>query len=183
MKTDLGDFDMVSPKPMATFDAGLQIIVKDVMQFSLDDPIPLAINHHANVSTWQQFMYLDEDDVKEASYLDGKGSTKFLTKFEQKLFQWMVGYVRENIDTHKPGSDMPAFYTKDGFTRYTQNRRKKNGKYKGIEKGLQNIEEQIMEFVSKLKNTTGEILKKQKERMQGEQSPVQDENQETGAKQ
>merc|ERR1711933_528810 len=159
---------------------------KDVMQFSLDDPIPLAINHHANVSTWKQFMFLDEDDVDEALYLDAKGSPRFLTKFEQKLLRWMVGYVRENIDTEKPGSDMPAFYTKDGFTRYTQNRRKlqqMKAKHLGIEKGIKTIEEQIIEFASKLKKTTSEILKKHKERMQGEQTPVKEETQKKDEKQ
>lgn len=114
-------FDIVSSKPNAMFDEGMEIIINNVLQLPLDNPIPLAI-YHDGVSTWDQFTYMDECDVKEVVYKDSNGATKFLTKGEQKLLRFLIGYVLDNIDTHTPGSDLPSFYTKDGFKQYIQNR-------------------------------------------------------------
>ena len=203
MKTDIGDFDMVSDKPRAAeFDAGLEHILKDVMRFSLDDPVPLAIYHHAGVSTWQQFTYIDEDDVDDAVYPGADGvSTKHLTRFEQKLLRWMIGYVRENIDADQPGSELPAFYSEDGFKEYSRKRRKLQQTKKRFRGGtttgggggtdrdqeisLKCIEAHILDIASKVKKMTRELLAKHKERMQKEQQaakPHHENHQDTGAK-
>ena len=179
MKTDIEDFDIVSSKGKASFDEGLESIMKNVMQLSLDNPIPLAISYHAGVSTWHQFMYIDEVDIYDAKYQDNNGSVKVLTAYEQKLLQWLIGYVRENIDTHKPGSDLPSFYTKDGFTEYTQSRRKLyrfKSRYRGTsaekkreqDERRKSIEEHIVEFATKVKKATTDILEKHKEKMKNE---------------
>eukprot|EP00535_Pseudo-nitzschia_heimii_P001336 CAMPEP_0197181094 /NCGR_PEP_ID=MMETSP1423-20130617/5479_1 /TAXON_ID=476441 /ORGANISM="Pseudo-nitzschia heimii, Strain UNC1101" /LENGTH=196 /DNA_ID=CAMNT_0042631273 /DNA_START=69 /DNA_END=659 /DNA_ORIENTATION=+ len=196
MKTDIRNFGTASQKTKATVDPGLEHIVKDVMQFSLDDPIPLAINYHAGVSTWEKFMYIDEEDIKGATYPTEKGSTQPLTQFEQKLLRWMIGYMRENVDAHEPGSDTPAFYTEDGFKRYTQNRRKlqqMKERYSSTTRGgtegdhdrrLKSIEEHILDVASRVKNITKEVLAKHKERKHKERAHApQDENEEPCAKQ
>jgi hypothetical protein len=36
----------------------------------------------------------------------------------------LIGYVRENLDDHKHGSEEASFYTSEAFTKYTQNRRR-----------------------------------------------------------
>jgi len=114
----------VRPQNKARFDEGLESIMKNVMELPLDNPIPLAIHQFSGVSTWRQFIYMDECDVYKATYKDATGTTQLLKRFEQKLLQWLIGYVRENIDNHKYGSDLPSFYTKESFGHYTQNRRK-----------------------------------------------------------
>jgi len=106
------------------FDDDLEILVKDVLQLPLDSAIPLAIYHHAGVSTWHQFMFMYESDVYEATYLDNDGKMKYLTRYETKILRWFIGYVRENIDSRQFGSEQSSFYNKDGFTKYTQHRRK-----------------------------------------------------------
>merc|ERR1739845_205272 len=95
-----------------------------------------------------------------------------------KLLRWMIGYVRENIDDHKPGSDLPAFYSEEGFKQYTQNRRKlqqAKDRYSSTstsnmerdqEKSLKSIEDCILDIASKVKKMTRELLAKHKERMQ-----------------
>eukprot|EP00535_Pseudo-nitzschia_heimii_P007938 CAMPEP_0197176732 /NCGR_PEP_ID=MMETSP1423-20130617/2555_1 /TAXON_ID=476441 /ORGANISM="Pseudo-nitzschia heimii, Strain UNC1101" /LENGTH=258 /DNA_ID=CAMNT_0042626141 /DNA_START=30 /DNA_END=806 /DNA_ORIENTATION=- len=113
-----------SRKKSTMFDDDLEILVKNVLQLPLDNAIPLAIYHHAGVSTWHQFMYMDESDVFEATYLDKSGKMKYLTRYETKILRWLIGYVRENIDSQQFGSEQPSFYNKDGFTKYTQHRRK-----------------------------------------------------------
>jgi len=121
MDTTTEVFDINPPKPNATFDEGMESIINNVLQLPLDNPIPLAI-YHGGVSTWDQFTYMDECDVNEAVYKDSNGATQFLTKYEQKILRLLIGYVLDNIDTHTPGSDLPSFYTKDGFKQYIQNR-------------------------------------------------------------
>merc|ERR1712194_773264 len=120
------------------------------------------------------------------------GSTQPLTKFEQKLLRWMIGYMRENIDEHEPGSDLPAFYTEDGFKQYTQNRRKlqqMKERYSSTrgegehDKRLKSIEEHILDVASRVKNITKEVLAKHKERKHKERAHVQAENEEPCAKQ
>jgi hypothetical protein len=131
--SELEDSDILSlsiysrferPQNKACFDEGLENIMKNVMELPLDNPIPLAIHQFAGVSSWRQFIYMDECDVYRATYKDATGTTQVLTRYEQKLLQWLIGYVRESIDNHKYGSDLPSFYTKESFGHYTQNRRK-----------------------------------------------------------
>ena len=166
------DYDMLSPNNKANFDEGLESIVKKVLQLPLDNPIPLAINE-AGATTWHQFMYMDEDDIYE----------KNLTKYEQKLLSWFIGYVRESIDANAPGSDQPSFYTKEGFTKYTQDRRKihrlksrygasrmeRDGEQDSRRKSL---EDHVVDLAAKVKKTTTDILDQLKERKQKEKAPA-----------
>ena len=170
---DIDDFDILPP-PTPAFDEGMTKIFKDVMQLPLNNHIPLAI-HHAGVSTWHQFMYMDEEDFCEKStYVASDGKVRRLSKYEDKLLKWLIGYVRQNIDNHKNGSDKPEFYTKDGFTAYTQERRKINRfrfRYRrtsdigetddGDQK--KSLEDHIVDVCTKLKKTASDILEKHKE--------------------
>lgn len=107
-KLDIDDFDIVPP-PKPTFDEGLASIFQEVMRLPLDNPIPLTI-HHAGVSTWHQFLYMDEDDFSERStFVAPPDGSKIgsLSKYEEKVLKWLIGYVRYNnvVDNQKDGSD------------------------------------------------------------------------------
>lgn len=121
-----GEFNTVSVlSQFASFDEDLEHVITNVLKLPLDNPIALAINHFAGVKTWHQFKYMDECDVFEAFYYEEtNGTTKNLTKFEQKILRWLIGYIRENIDDHKHGSEKASFYTSEAFTKYTQDRRR-----------------------------------------------------------
>lgn len=176
------DYDMVSPnnKPEAKFDAELEKIVKEVLELPLDNNVPMAINV-AGVTTWKQFMYLDEDDINGIEYDNVDGSFK-LTKFEHKLLSWFIGYVRKNIDADAPGANEVSFYTKEGFAKYSQERReiiRFRARY-GINKlkrdgepcrSLKTLEEKVVDLAGKVKKTTAEILEQIKERKKKESVP------------
>jgi hypothetical protein len=51
---------------------------------------------------------MDEDDVLELTYEDVNGTTKSLTKYKQKLLRWLIGYVRDNIDSCLPSTQRTA---------------------------------------------------------------------------
>ncbi len=164
------DYDVV--QPMASFDDGLESIIKEVLQVPLDNAIPLAI-YQAGATTWQQFMYIDEDDVFDIEYEAADGTAKYLTKYEQKLLSWFIGYVRENIDNNIPGSEDPSFYTKEDFTKYTQDRRKlrrfksRYGASVRMERDCgerrRTLEENFVELANKVKKCTNDILEQIKE--------------------
>ena len=175
------DYDMVPPnKPIAKFDAELEKIVKEVLELPLDNNIPMAINV-AGVTTWKQFIYMDEDDINGIKYDNIDGSFK-LTKFEHKLLSWFIGYVRKNIDADTPGANEVSFYTKEGFVKYSQERREMvrfRSRY-GIDKlkregepgrSLKALEEKVVDLAAKVKKTTAEILEQLKERKKKESVP------------
>jgi hypothetical protein len=180
------DFEVLSPMNKSTFDEGLKSIIMDVMNLPLDNPIPLAI-HHAGVSTWNQFVYMDEDDIYQATYVDGNGTTQTLTKYEEKLLQWLIGYVRENIDADTEGSDLPSFYTQEGFQAYTQKRRKVHrfkARYSGTfaEKSHEkrkSLDDHIVVLCAKLKKMTSELLEKRKEQQKKDKASTAAETNET----
>jgi len=120
------EFNTVSVmSQFASFDEDLELVITNVLKLPLDNPIALAINHFAGVKTWHQFKYMDECDVFAAFYhQETNGTTKNLTKYEQKILRWLIGYIRENIDDHKQGSEEASFYTSEAFTKYTQDRRR-----------------------------------------------------------
>ena len=176
------DYDMIPPanKPTAKFDAELEKIVKDVLELPLDNNIPMAINV-AGVTTWKQFICMDEDDIDGIEYDNVDGSFK-LTKFEHKLLSWLIGYVRKNIDADTPGANEVSFYTKEGFAKYSQERREVvrfRSRY-GINKltregepgrSLKTLEEKVVDLAAKVKKTTAEILEQLKERKKKESVP------------
>ena len=169
------DYEVV--KPMAKFDDGLEFLMMHVLQLPLDNPIPLAI-YQAGVTTWQQFMFMDEDDVFDIDYWAEDGTSKFLTKYEQKLLSWFIGYVRSNIDNNVPGSDEPSFYTKEDFTKYTQDRRKLShfrtryiATRKGCDEHIKTLEGHVVDLANKVTKKTTEILEQlKKEAAQRKQS-------------
>lgn len=117
--------EYITVATLANFDHDLELVITNVLKIPLDNPIALAIHHFAGVKTWHQFKYMDECDVFEATYYDEtNGTTKSLTKYEQKILRWLIGYVRDNLDDLKKGSEEASFYTSEAFTKYTQDRRR-----------------------------------------------------------